>query len=94
MSQRITIEQYREAVNLLAGVFKQLGEQQEVNVLPLLGGVSGAGNIHMALMRLNLMAQQLEAQSAPKAEESTVETVAKEAPNEDDSKYKAGQVIL
>ena len=93
MSQRISLEQYREAVNLLAQVFQKLGEQQEMNVLPLLGGVSGAGNIHMALMRLNLMAQQLEQQNKPN-DPQPQPTSKEPEPQEDESKYKTGQVIL
>lgn len=97
MAQKITIQQFKEAIQVVSKTFQTLGEQKEVNILPLIGGLGGAGNIHLALMRMNLLAQQLEA--SEQAHESTNESsqeVNKESKREEsvDSRYKAGTVIL
>ncbi len=85
--QKINIEQFKEAINLITRVFKDLGEQRDINILPLLGGISGVGNIHMALIRLNLMAQQIEREQVKKNDdEKADETV--------DKRYKSETVIL
>lgn len=82
MSQRITIPQFKEAIQVVSKAFKDLGEQKEVNILPLLGGMGGAANIHLALMRMNMIAQQLENDEQTNKEEQV------------EDKYKSGPVIL
>lgn len=93
MSQRITLLQFKEAIHLVSKVFKDLGEQTEVNVLPLLGGVSGAGNIHLALMRMNLLAQQMESDEQRQTQPESKPIIEPE-PKQVDAKYKAGTVVL
>lgn len=96
MAQRITVQQFKEAIQIVSKTFKDLGEQKEVNILPLLGGVGGAGNIHLALMRMNLMAQQLEQDGSAQAREKTDVPEPPQLKKEEvvEDRYKAGQVIL
>ncbi len=95
MAQRISVQQFKEAIQVVSKVFKDLGDQREINILPLIGGMAGAGNIHLAIMRMNLLAQQIEADEKEQKEEEEiprVQPLKKEEPVE--SRYKAGQVIL
>jgi hypothetical protein len=97
MSQKITVQQFKEAIQVVSKAFQTLGDQKEINILPLIGGMGGAGNIHLALMRMNLLAQQLEANqlvNEPVKEETNEVKKDEQKEEEVDVRYKAGTVIL